>query len=316
MSIEEENEILKKTVARLERKLASVERAHERLDKMLVASNSVGSNLLNEQARFLAELEEKTRALRDREQALRSALDRIQEDLQESRAFQEALLPVPLSDPRIQFAASYKPAEEVGGDLYDVSLSGGKLRIFLGDTTGHGVQAALRTIVVRTLLARHQDARSPAELLTALNGELVATHGRLVRLSACCVELDLRTDPPRLTYANAAAPPVLLFADGAIAEIYTAGPFLGLLEDETWTERTIELPGEYRLFFYTDGLFDQWNAAGEALEESRVIAELSAFASIEACVERAVRAAEDFRGAVPQPDDVTVLGLASVTRLD
>lgn len=323
MTSEAELEALRRTVARLERRIASDERAFERLDKMLVASDSVSSNLLREQARFLEEREEKNQALqaareellenliqlRDREQALQLALDRIHDDLAESRTFQQALLPALPEHPRMSMAAAYRPADEVGGDLYDVTLHGDRLRIFVGDTTGHGVQAALRTIVVRSLLERHRDAPSPAALLAALNRELVAAHGKLVRLSACCVELELASS--RLTYANAGAPPVFLFReDQTCEELYLAGSFLGVVEETAWSERTLELPRNARLFLYTDGLFDQWNRIGEPLPEARVTSALSLRIGITDAVQAALKAGAEFRGDIAQQDDIALIGVA------
>src|SRR5262249_58094397 len=66
-------------------------------------------------------------------------------DLAVARDIQLALLPQSLPElPGHAFHASYKAAQEVGGDYYDfVPLSGGRLAVLIGDVAGKGVPAAL-----------------------------------------------------------------------------------------------------------------------------------------------------------------------------
>jgi sigma-B regulation protein RsbU (phosphoserine phosphatase) len=57
---------------------------------------------------------------------------------------------MPLSD-RVDWASSYKPAEEVGGDFFDVQhLDDDRAVIIFGDVCGHGMAAALITAVLKT----------------------------------------------------------------------------------------------------------------------------------------------------------------------
>ena len=137
------------------------------------------------------------------DQRLREALRELEArravidvDLHEASAFQRAMLPamaeVRALAPTVAVYACYEPAEVVGGDLYDVAAApGGGLRVFLADTVGHGVQASLRTMVVKTIYERHESvAATPAALLARVNADAVAMHpDRQMRLSACCFDL-------------------------------------------------------------------------------------------------------------------------------
>src|SRR5687767_11190401 len=67
---------------------------------------------------------------------------RITSDLEQARRFQQMILPPPPTTVHACFSIFYRPAELVGGDIYDVwERSPGTYRVFLADATGHGVQA-------------------------------------------------------------------------------------------------------------------------------------------------------------------------------
>ena len=123
--------------------------------------------------------------VRERTEQLRTALvaleekdERIQGDLKQAEAFQRALLPSLPEDRALDFSAWYEPAEVVGGDIYDVAeVRDNVFRVFIADTTGHGVQASLRTIAIKTEYDRLKSTHAtPGELLAALNQRLCDTY--------------------------------------------------------------------------------------------------------------------------------------------
>ena len=63
------------------------------------------------------------------------------------------------------------PANEVGGDYYDVLQQNGKVKIGIGDVTGHGLESGVVMIMaqtaVRTLLTVEET--DPVKFLNALN---------------------------------------------------------------------------------------------------------------------------------------------------
>src|SRR6185436_18140879 len=137
----------------------------------------------------------------------------VREDLEEARAFQQLILPAMPSDSRLEFAALYHPTAEVGGDIYDVfELEPGHIRVFMADARGHGVQAALRTILLRSDYERvRRDREGPGTVLAQLNQRIVARYpGMHLQCTAACV--DVFPDPrggARIRYAAAAHPPFL-----------------------------------------------------------------------------------------------------------
>src|SRR5262249_45515424 len=135
----------------------------------------------------------------------------------------------------LRFGVAYRPADLVGGDIYDIcDVDGGKTRVFIADTTGHGVQASLRTMVLRTEYdALKRVSASPAGLLQAVNPRRSERSPSLEpRSSAVCFDI-----PPdghggaHVIIANAAQPPLLRVSNGQVSEVYEPGPFLAMADE-------------------------------------------------------------------------------------
>lgn len=107
--------------------------------------------------------------LKTREENLRMGAE-----LAVTHKLQQMLLPreTELEDiPELQIAATMSPAEEAGGDYYDVLRYGGRTIIGVGDVTGHGLESSVVMLMtqaaVRTLAA--SGVVDPVRFLTILN---------------------------------------------------------------------------------------------------------------------------------------------------
>jgi sigma-B regulation protein RsbU (phosphoserine phosphatase) len=251
------------------------------------------------------------RRIDELEHKLAHAEQARRDDLLHAQALQRALL-APLPAPgRLTFTAHYLPADPVGGDLYDVHVAPRFTRVLLADATGHGVEAALRTTIVKTLYDRHKrDAPAPEDALFLLNQELLALHPRgESRLTACCFDVAVDGELARVRCASAAHPPLWLIRGGRAEELALQGGFLGLLPGQFYPAAEIELEPGDRLIAYTDGLVDRWDAAGERIAEAALQACLAAPEPLAACVDRALALAAELSGGRPAEDDVAVLGV-------
>jgi phosphoserine phosphatase RsbU/P len=108
--------------------------------------------------------------------ALQAAELRKEMDL--ARKVQEALLPKTIPEiPGFDAAGWAKPASITGGDCYDFwQLPDGRLGIFLGDASGHGLAPTLVVSQARTLVRALCDSTNglctPHEILTRINARL------------------------------------------------------------------------------------------------------------------------------------------------
>jgi serine phosphatase RsbU (regulator of sigma subunit) len=95
-------------------------------------------------------------------------------ELDVTRKIQQMLLPKDRELKEVvglDIAGFMEAADEVGGDYYDVLQQDGRIKIGIGDVTGHGLESGVLMIMVqtavRTLLA--YDEPDPVRFLSAIN---------------------------------------------------------------------------------------------------------------------------------------------------
>jgi PAS domain S-box-containing protein len=229
---------------------------------------------VTERHRSQAALDEVNRRLQD---ALRSLEQRdalLRADLEQARAFQQSILPAAPGGDETEVDVVYQPLDRVGGDLYHLARQERWLRLIVADATGHGVTAALFTMLLRSEYeAARQHAERPGALLGALNDRLVSAYGKVgVRFTALCADLDLESGV--LRWSSAAHPAPLLVRRGVASELATGGTFVGVARGVGFPEWWTALEARDALCVYTDGVTEATNARGEAFGEDRLGAAL------------------------------------------
>lgn len=209
---------------------------------------------------------------------------RMERDLAAARELQESLLPACCPQlPGLEMEARYEPARELGGDLYDFieyEAAAGPLPldtpgapaavgIFTGDVSGKGAPAALYAALshglIRTLAQRRQP---PGQVLARLNKVLCERRVEARSLALCLALLDMRTYS--LEIANAGLPHPIFCRGGEILPLRVEGVPLGLLDGVEYQATVIEMrPGDTAVF-YTDGISENFNAAGEEFGRHRL----------------------------------------------
>jgi sigma-B regulation protein RsbU (phosphoserine phosphatase) len=183
---------------------------------------------------------------------------------------QRAILPtLPTATERVSVASRYVSAARdamVGGDLYDCSLVGHRIRFLVGDVRGKGVAAVEQA--ARVIRAFRQAAALYADIDTVaedMNSYLVPFFDDEEFVTGLLVDV---TDPERVTLTSCGHPPAVLVprvGPPRYVEARTGLP-LGLGIDMV-PYGTVTLPwspGD-RLLMYTDGLAEARDAEGEFL---------------------------------------------------
>jgi len=221
--------------------------------------------------------------------------ERASAELEAAREIQQRL--VPKSIPALtgcHIEAAYLPAEEVGGDFYQiVSRSDGSVVLAVGDVSGKGLKAAMTgMLAIGALRILAVEGLGPAAILMRLNSELVnASNGGFV--TCFCGVLDASGN---LRYANAGH--VAPFCNGREIEVAGALP-LGIDPNAGYEESTLSLDPGDRLTLLSDGVVEAQSATGELFGFERA-REISAQAA-QSIAEQAQR--------FGQTDDITVLTL-------
>ena len=195
----------------------------------------------------------------------------IQRELDTARQIQATLLPRKAPKIRgLDVAVQYVPMASVAGDLYDfVELGPSRLGILIADVSGHGVPAALVASMVKLAFSTQTDqAHDPAAVLTAMNRALSR---QLERSFVTAIYAVIDTDRRTITHANAGHPPLMIArANRSIEEIDEHGMMLGFTADATYTNSETRLDAGDVMFFYTDGVTEARNRAGEFLDRQHV----------------------------------------------
>lgn len=254
---------------------------------------------------------------------LRSEIDTIQGELQLAASVQREFLPRALPTlAGVTSDALWRPAAYVSGDIYSVTrLDEFHLGFFVTDAVGHGVPAALLTLVIsRSLPTKEIQGNSyrilpPREALARVNADMMTRVGRTTRFAtAIYAVLDTRTF--EMTVASAGHPPMLRIPAGGVCEaIQTEGGLLGVFEDEQFEETTIHVEKGDKLLFYTDGFEQAFPELGHDPAAPRipnrryidVFNELSARGDPGEFIAEVGKRLDEESDQFPQVDDLTLL---------
>jgi sigma-B regulation protein RsbU (phosphoserine phosphatase) len=244
-------------------------------------------------------------------------LSAIQQELNVATRIQQAILPCDFPAfpgvKEIELYAELIPAREVGGDFYDFFLiDENRLGLAIGDVSDKGVPAAIFMAVTRTLLKSVALTGMPAgECLRRVNRLLTLENTSCMFVTLFYGILNLRTG--RFEYCNAGHnPPYLIKPDGVPENLTAAsGIVLGIDENYGYETDRIGLARGDRLFLYTDGITEAFNASQEMFSDERLRACLQRAngTSPKEVIRKVVSEVYDFAGDVPQSDDLTMLAL-------
>jgi sigma-B regulation protein RsbU (phosphoserine phosphatase) len=201
----------------------------------------------------------------DEAQATKRRDAQQQREFEEARLIQRGLLPTAMPQTSgVQLASSWQPANGVGGDCFDALVfPGGGIGITVADVAGKGVPAALLMSNLQAAVrAFAQEGTAPGSVCTSVNRLLCRNmaSGRFVTF--CYARIDVAAR--RLTYANAGHnPPLLVHANGAVEKLAPGGTVLGVFADSTYEQGEFTYAPGARLVFYTDGITEGRNAAGD-----------------------------------------------------
>ena len=250
---------------------------------------------------------------------LREYTSRIRADIERARTVQETFLPtadkMPFQD-HIQWATGFMPAEEVGGDYFDVAeLDHTRVAILFSDVSGHGMAAAFITAVMKTTFQAWLDAEGTLEeLAQQMNVNLL----RLVPLgnfAAAFIAIYDRSTS-RLHYINCGHQPepwhIPRDKDHTIHALNDARNLIMGIEEhvELTTSNVTLAPGD-TVLFVSDGIVENPNIDGALYGTERFESFLQSKRVLppETLVQMISEEARHYSRGTDQSDDRTILAL-------
>jgi sigma-B regulation protein RsbU (phosphoserine phosphatase) len=263
---------------------------------------------------------------------------RLEGELAIAQEVQAQLFPRQVSElESLEVHGFCRPARTVSGDYYDfLTASSHKLILAVGDISGKGISAALLMATIHSAV-RAYSVESLPQMREPVAVGAVAGAGRVMAAWPEGIEISpgallgllnhqlYESTPPekyatlflgiydgrshKLTYSNGGhLPPILIGSDGAVRRLEAGGTVVGLFDNMTYDEGSVEMhPGEIFLA-YSDGVTEPENEFGEFGEE-RLIDLVSAnrHSPLTQISEAVTSAVDDWIGDNEQPDDITLV---------
>jgi sigma-B regulation protein RsbU (phosphoserine phosphatase) len=197
----------------------------------------------------------------------------VEREFEEARLIQRGLLPRAIpAVAGIDIAVSWQPADGVGGDCFDTMVFGRALGVSVADIAGKGLPAALLMSNLQAAVrAFAQDAAAPSSICASVNRLLCRNMAPGRFATFCYARIDAAAR--RLVYSNAGHnPPLLVGKNGTLTPLNCGGMVLGVFTDTGYEQAELALTPGDRLVFYTDGITEGRNAAGDEYGEERLMA--------------------------------------------
>ena len=186
-----------------------------------------------------------------------------QNDIERAAHIQKSLLPsVPPQFSNLLITGFSKPAELVGGDLFDYfNFDNEEFGVCIGDASGHGLPAALlvRDVVTGLRMGLEKQMKMVytfKKLNNVIYRSVYST--RFISLFYAEIQKD-----GNLLYVNAGHPSPLLFHGKNISELKSTGLLFGALPEIELTLGYSKIDRGDILLLYTDGIIERKNKKQE-----------------------------------------------------
>jgi sigma-B regulation protein RsbU (phosphoserine phosphatase) len=251
----------------------------------------------------------------------------MEQDLEAAAIVQRSMLPpVGASFPGIKYAYHFTPCNRIGGDLFNlVPLDDSQVAVYILDVAGHGVPAALKAVSLSWLLAPQKPnyrvlfedlpngqlcAAPPKNVLGKLNSHAQSTDssGKFITFLYGIFNAETK----QFTYSRAGHPyPIHISGGRFIPHTPPEDIPLGIIQDYVYSQCAIEMrPGD-RIYFYTDGISETENPAGEQFSECRIISDLlaSSNSTLDESISILINYINQWKCGNEASDDVSILGI-------
>jgi sigma-B regulation protein RsbU (phosphoserine phosphatase) len=263
---------------------------------------------------------------------------RLENELAIAQEVQEQLYPRHISQlASLEVFGFCRPARTVSGDYYDfLKLDSEKLLLAVGDISGKGISAALLMATIHSAVRAYSlegipilreavsmgaglgsgnmlgvrrtgTEVSPSNLLALLNHQLYESTPMEKYATLFLGVYD--GEDRKFTYSNGGhLPPIVLAEDGSLRRLESGGTVVGLFDNCSYEESSVQLRRGEIFLAYSDGVTEPENDFGEFGEERLIeLVQENRDLPLAKISEIVTAAVDDWIGANEQPDDVTLV---------
>ena len=220
--------------------------------------------------RMLNEITIANRQLEDYAERLKDETQRLRAEVDIARQIQTMVLPPPheiAAISSLDISCVMRPADEVGGDYYDVIRTDGGVTIGIGDVTGHGLASGLIMLMAQTAVRTivESGVTDPMRFIDLLNKTLCANITRMGENRN--MTFALLTSKEGCFQISGQHESLVLCRSGGDVEIHDTQPlgfYLGMMADVSDTLHTLSFtlkPGDL-VILYSDGVAEAANREG------------------------------------------------------
>jgi serine phosphatase RsbU (regulator of sigma subunit) len=258
---------------------------------------------------------ERTRELSEAYERLNSVYSQIQADLNMATRVQKRIMHTDLDGIEgMRLAIHYYPMADIGGDIYDVyQLFPGYIRVFLADAIGHGIQAALITMIIKGEYEKVKYNKSLSKLVESLNESFIELYYTLNAFFSCIL-IDIDTKNKKTYFASAGHPDQLHIHGGKIELLRHTGKLIGVMNETKYDRVAKEIHSGDKILLFTDGLFEQHNEKDEVFGYKRIrdIVEENISLELEELQDKILVSIKEYVDAgeeIAGSDDITLIGI-------
>lgn len=172
----------------------------------------------------------------------------------------------------IDTRAYYLPCEELGGDFMDAAIKDDSFYIILADCTGHGLEASMDSVLIKSICDRHIKTLIKGEtaaFIEAVNKNVCAYFKEENFLTLFCGHLDLKSNI--FTYSNAGSElPFIIHSSKTTTLDKSRGLHIGFEPNYKYSSATHLLKNDEILFFYSDAIREMLLEDGEVFGIERL----------------------------------------------
>jgi len=247
----------------------------DRVEVVARANNHIRLRKLREQ------LELKNLELKKANVQLSEHNARVQKDIKAAGIVQRQLLPKDIKTiGPLQIGWKFVPSSDIAGDIFNiVPIDDSNVALYIIDVSGHGVQAAMLSVLVHNYIRMGINSESkdnngntvlsllnPVEVAAALNSNFQM---EVYDAYFTGIYGVLNTKTLLFRYVNAGHPlPLIIHGDDTIEFLNDADIPIGIMPGVPFHELTYNLKVEDNLILYTDGLYEIHGNHGQEIDRN------------------------------------------------